>query len=156
MDLGLSGWALVIGGFLLSVIAGAGLSQALFVMPEYFADPPASLRRYQADRSFVFWLPVHAAAIVALALAAVANWESQRRTAILVAIGSYVLIWAATAVFFIPGVIAFNRVDVDGPPSPALAAQGRRWMRRSWSRHVLTVATALSLLVALAQHPPAG
>ena len=45
-----SDWVLVLGCFCLSVIAGAGLFQALFVMPEYFADPPASLRRYQADR----------------------------------------------------------------------------------------------------------
>jgi hypothetical protein len=150
MDVGFANWVLVVGCFCLSVIAGAGLFQALFVRPEYFADPPASLRRYQADRSFVFWLPLHALSLVLLVLAVVQHWDSPRRTAILVAAGCYVLTWVVTLVFFIPGVIRFNKVDVDGPPSAELAEQGRRWMRRSWSRHVLTVATALSLLIALA------
>ena len=150
MGIGFATWVLVVGCFCLSVIAGAGLFQAMFVMPEYFADPPASLRRYQADRSYRFWLPLHALSLVLLVLAIVLHWDSARRTAILVAAGFYVVTWVVTLVFFIPGVIRFNKVDVDGPPSAELTREGRRWMRRSWSRHLLTVAAALSLLIALA------
>jgi hypothetical protein len=147
--MGWGSWVLVVTGFCLSVIAGSGVFQALFVMPEYFADPPASLRRYQQDRSFVFWLPLHAVALLTLVLALVANWHTDRRSALLVTAAIYLLTWVVTVVFFIPGVIAFNKVDVTGPPSPELARQGRRWQQRSWSRHVLTVAAALSALVAL-------
>lgn len=150
MDLGLALWTLVIGGFCLSAIAGAGIFQALFVMPEYFSDPPASLRRYQADRSFTFWLPLHAVTLLDLVLALVTNWDSDRRPWLLVAVACYALTWIVTVLFFIPGVIGFNKVNVDGPPSPELGDRGRRWLRRSWARHVLTTATALSLLIALA------
>jgi hypothetical protein len=143
-------WVLVIGGFCLSVVAGAGLFQALFVMPEYFSDPPASLRRYQRDRSWLFWLPLHAVSLLCLVSATVLFWDTGRRTAVLVAFGCWILTWVVTAIFFIPGVIRFNKVDVNGPRSAALADEGRRWMRRSSGRHVLTVAAALSMLVALA------
>jgi hypothetical protein len=143
-------WVLGIGGFCLSVVAGVGVFQALFVMPEYFADPPASLRRYQSDRSWLFWLPLHAVSLLCLVLATVLCWDTGRRTAILVAFACWIMTWIVTGVVFIPGVIRFNKVDVDGPPSAELAEEGRRWMRRSWGRHVLTVAAALSLLMALA------
>lgn len=72
-------------------------------------------------------------------------------TAIWVSTGCYVLCWAITAVFFIPGVIAFNQVDPNGPPSPELAGRGRRWFHRSSGRHILTVGAAAALLVALAR-----
>jgi hypothetical protein len=64
---------------------------------------------------------------------------------------SYLVNWLITVVFFIPGVVAFNKVDTTGPPSPELAERGRRWLQRSWGRHLLTVAAAFALLVALAQ-----
>lgn len=122
-------WTLVIGGYCLSVIAGAGIFQALFVMPEYFSDPPASLRRYQRDRSFTFWLSLHAVTLVDLVHALITNWDSDRRAWLLVAVACYAVTWIVTVLFFISDVIAFNKVNVDGPPSPELADQGRRWLR---------------------------
>ncbi len=49
-------WSLIMGCFCLIVIAGAGVFQALFVMPGYFRSPPASLEAMQKDRSFAFWI----------------------------------------------------------------------------------------------------
>ncbi|MGH3315137.1 MAG: hypothetical protein ACRDO0_03240 [Nocardioidaceae bacterium] len=63
----------------------------------------------------------------------------------------YAACWAATFAFFIPGVIAFNKVDVDGPRDPELAAKGSRWLRLSWSRHALMTASAVLALLAITQ-----
>jgi hypothetical protein len=150
MSLDTADWSLLVSALGLSMVVGAGLFQALFVMPEYFSNPPASLRRYQQDRSYTFWLPLHVIILIAIVIAAVAGWHQDRRTLILAAAGCYTLCWVITLLFFIPGVIAFNKVDVNGPPSPELTAKGRTWMRRSWPRHALMAAAAIVALLALA------
>lgn len=83
-------------------------------MPEYFASPPGSLRRYQADRSWRFWLPLHAVTLPALVLPLVGNWSTDRRVLVLAATICYAASWIATLIWFIPGVIEFNKVDPSG------------------------------------------
>lgn len=149
MSLTMGDLALLVAALGLSMVVGAGLLQALFVMPEYFSDPPSSLRRFQNDKSFRFWLPLHAVIVVALGLALILEWDTRRQTPVLWSVISYAACWAATFAFFIPGVVAFNKVDVDGPPDPELAARGASWMRLSWSRHALMAASAVLALLAL-------
>ncbi len=144
-------WSLIIGCFCLSVIAGAGVFQALFVMPAYFGSPPESLAAMQNDKSFVFWIPLQLVTLLSLIVALFSSEGDERLTAIWVSVACYVVCWAITGIFFIPGVVAFNKVDTAGPPSPELAERGRRWLQRSWGRHVLTVGAAGALLIALAQ-----
>jgi hypothetical protein len=144
----LNTWVLIVGCLTLSAIAGAGIFQALFVMPAYFAAPPASLEAFQNDRSFVFWVPLQVVSLVALIAALVSSDAGSRMTAIWVSAACYLVNWVITGIFFIPGVVAFNKVDPAGPPSPELAKRGRTWLRRSWGRHVLTVGAAVALLVA--------
>jgi hypothetical protein len=130
-------------------VAATGCYSSLYVLPEYFADPPASLRRFQADTSWRFWLPLHAVTLGSLTVAAVAEEDGTTRTLVLTAAGCYAASWIATAVWFIPGVIAFSKVDVDGPPSQELRERGRRWLRDSNARLVLMAAAASCLTVAL-------
>src|SRR5262249_49350454 len=92
---------------------------------------------------------------ISIVIAAAAGWHQDRRTLILTAAGCYTLCWVITLLFFIPGVIAFNKVDVNGPPSPELNAKGRTWMRRSWPRHALMAAAATLALLALAGYQQA-
>jgi hypothetical protein len=146
-----SSWSLITGGFALSAIAGAGVFQALFVMPSYFTSPPASLEAFQNDRSFLFWIPLQVVALLSLIVALVSSDGDARMTAIWVSAGCYLVNWVITGIFFIPGVVAFNRVETTGPASPELAERGRKWLQRSWGRHVLTVGAAIALLIALAQ-----
>jgi hypothetical protein len=143
--------ALVVVTLGLSMVVGAGLLQALFIMPEYFSDPPSSLRRFQNDKSFLFWLPLHALILVALTFALILEWDTERQSLLLWAATCYAACWAVTFAFFIPGVVAFNKVDVDGPPDAELAAKGAKWLRLSWSRHALMAASAVSALLAITQ-----
>ncbi|MDG4787506.1 hypothetical protein O7626_16455 [Micromonospora sp. WMMD1102] len=142
-------WALMVATLGMTAIASVGCYQALFVFPEYFSAPPASLRRYQSDTSWKFWLPVHVVTLAALVTTLITNGSSNRFGLMLVATACYAAAWIATAIWFIPGVIEFNKVDVDGPASPELAERGRRWQRQSVSRLVLLLAAAVLLTISL-------
>jgi Domain of unknown function (DUF1772) len=148
-DLTFASWMLMTATFCVTAVASVGVYQSLFVMPEYFSSPPASLRRYQADRSWTFWLPLHAVTLPALVLSLITTWSTERRGLVLAASICYAASWVATAIWFIPGVIEFNKVDVDGPYSEELAAKGRRWLRQSTGRLVLMLAAAVLLVIAL-------
>lgn len=148
-DLTVATWMLMTATFCMTAVASVGAYQAMFVMPEYFASPPGSLRRYQADKSWRFWLPLHAVTLPALVLSLIATWSTDRRSLVLAATICYAASWVATVIWFIPGVIEFNKVDVDGPYSAELVTKGRRWLRWSTSRLVLMFAAAILLLLAV-------
>ncbi|GAA1662621.1 hypothetical protein [Fodinicola feengrottensis] len=140
---------LAVAAFGMIAIASVGGYQAIYVFPTYFSAPPASLRRYQADTSWKFWLPLHAITFVALVLATIGNLGTGRAGFVLAAVVCYLAAWIATLIWFIPGVVAFNKVDVDGPDSPELKEKGRRWLRDSTARLVLLLAAAVLLVIAL-------
>lgn len=142
-------WTLMVASFGMTAVASVGIYQALFVFPEYFSAPPASLRRYQADTSWKFWLPLHAITLLATISTLIANRTADRFGLLLTATACYIAAWIATLIWFIPGVIEFNKVDVDGPDSPELAEKGLRWQRRSTSRLILLLAAAVLLSIAL-------
>jgi hypothetical protein len=142
-------WMLIVASFGMSAVAWVGLYQAMFVFPEYFSAPPASLRRYQNDKSWKFWLPLHVITLPAIILSLTSNWSNDRFELVLIATILYTLSWIATFAIFIPGVIEFNKVDVDGPPSEELAIKGRKWLRRSTVRLALMLSAAGLLVVAL-------
>jgi len=142
-------WMLIVSSFSMGAVAWVGLYQALFVFPEYFSAPPGSLRRYQSDKSWKFWLPLHAVALPAIILSLITNWDNDRFGLVMTATVLYTLSWIATFIFFIPGVMEFNKVDPDGPPSEELAAKGRSWLRRSTVRLVLMLSAAALLVIAL-------
>jgi hypothetical protein len=146
-------WSLIVASSGMTAVAAVGAYQTTFVMPEYFSAPPASLRRYQSDKSIRFWLPLHGVTLAFLIAALITNWSTGRLALLLTATSCYAAAWVATFVFFIPGVIAFNKVDVTGPPSPELAAQGRRWLRRSAIRIALLGVAAACLVIGLGVTP---
>jgi hypothetical protein len=146
-------WALIVASFGMIAVAAVGCYQATFVMPEYFSSPPASLRRYQNDRSVWFWLPLHGVTLPFLILSLVNNWSNDRMTLILISTICYTLAWIATFAFFIPGVIKFSKVDVDGPPSEELRVYGKKWLQRSSLRLVLMLAAAAALVIGLGVSP---
>jgi hypothetical protein len=141
--------AVTVATFGMTAGASIGIYQALFVFPEYFSDPPGSLRRYQEDKSWSFWLPLHAVTLIALVCSLIATRPETPFALVLAAASCYLAALIVTGIWFIPGVIAFNKVDVEGPASPALAEQGRRWQQRSIGRLVLMLAAAVLLTLAL-------
>jgi hypothetical protein len=142
-------WMLIVASFGMGAVAWVGTYQAIFVMPEYFSAPPASMKRYQADTSWKFWVPLHAVTLPALVLSLTSNWDNDRFTLVLIATILYAASWIATFALFIPGVIEFNKVDTDGPPNEELRVKALRWQQRSSFRLVFLLVAAGFLVVAL-------
>ncbi len=98
-----------------------------------------------------FWTLIHPLLILSLIATLLLNWRQPRRRKLVgVTIALYALAIAATAVYFVPELIAF----ADSPNlavSPAeWSARGRRWQRLSWARGGVMYIAFIPLLLALA------
>ncbi len=58
--------ALAASNVLVGTAAGAGVSQSLFVVPQWFASPPESLAPVRDRKAAKFWIPLQAGALIAL------------------------------------------------------------------------------------------
>jgi hypothetical protein len=143
-------WSLLVAAFSMTAIASIGIYQSLFVHPLWFKDPPASLQSFKEDKSVALWVPLQLVALIAL-IASVTTHNGPVNNYIWFAIGCYALTWVVTFIFFIPGVIAFRKIDTTGSPSAELKVKGQKWLRRSSIRLVLLLAGSLALLIALAK-----
>jgi hypothetical protein len=133
-------YILLLCSLLFGLVLGAGISQSLFVMPAWFASPPASLALigHQSAKSVAFWIPLQAGLLAALVASLALNWRSpERRKLVGGALGVYVLTWVVSGLFFVPEIISLAAAASDGPYDASLAERGQRWMQLSWGRHVL-------------------
>ena len=64
-------------------------------------------------------------------------------------LGAYVIMRVWSAFFFISEMLAFQRVALDAPASPELAARVARWTFWTWFREPLDVTAFVSFLLAL-------
>ena len=114
-DLTFATWMLMTATFCMTAVASVGVYQSLFVMPEYFSSPPASLRRYQADRSWTFWLPLHAVTLPALVLSLISTWSTERRGLVLGRDHLLRRVLGGNGHLVHPGVIESTRSTSTGP-----------------------------------------
>ncbi|NTX13592.1 DUF1772 domain-containing protein [Myxococcus sp. CA056] len=125
---------------LFGLVLGAGINEALFVMPAWFQAPPTSLLLIgeRAGSAMAFWLPLQAALLGTLVASLVLNWRSPVRRKLLAgALGAYVLVWVLSGAIFAPEINALAAAGAQGPYDGELAARGQRWLQLSWSRHVV-------------------
>jgi hypothetical protein len=146
-----SEWAALVAALGMTATASVGVYEGLFVMPRWFADPPRSLALIRNRATVKFWIPLQLLTAAGVVWAATANWHVRDARGLLVAaIVGYLLVWLSTAVYFVPNVLRFSKVDPDGPPSRELAARGRRWLAGTWVRQLFMLGTAVALLMTLA------
>jgi hypothetical protein len=146
--------ALGASNVLLGTAVGAGLNQALFVMPDWFTSPPESLATSQASHPFrFFWIPLQVGCALALGGALALNrGDGRRRHLLALALGLYAGTWAATAAYFAPEVMRLGDKDSVIAISEA-TRRGRRWQRLTWGRHLVLGAAWVLTALALAQRP---
>ena len=126
-----STWALV--GLCLSMAAaiGGGLYEHIVLMPLWSRSPPSSFSIVQPQTGVPlqrFWIPVHIAITVFALVALPAAWRDRPvRRALLLGLGSYLVMRAWSGLFFIPEMLAFQQVPLDSAPSPELIARVESW-----------------------------
>jgi phosphoglycerol transferase MdoB-like AlkP superfamily enzyme len=98
-----------------------------------------------------FWGLIHPLLILFLLATIVLNWNQKaRRKLIGLTVAIYVLAILATALYFVPELMAFaNSPNLSVSPEEWLA-RGRRWQRLSWLRGFMMYVGYVPLLFALA------
>ena len=132
---------------------GGGLYESFVLIPLWSKAPPASFAIIQPGTGVPlqrFWIPVHVAITLCLLLALVMTWgEPTVRCLLLVALGSYIVMRVWSGLFFIPEMLAFQKVPLDEAPSVALSARVSRWTFWTWWREPLDVISFVCALLAV-------
>ena len=147
--------ALRASSLLLGTAVGAGVDQAVFVMPRWFESPPHSLALARDRRAAKFWIPLQASSAAALVSAFVLNRDDPARRKLLsIALGFYVATWIATGAYFAPEIIRLTKADSELPASE-IERRGKRWLRLSWGRHAAMAGALAATVAALGRGRPA-
>ena len=134
-------WSLMLLCFSMAGAVGGGLYEHIVLMPLWAASPPSSFAMIQPGTGVPlqeFWIPVHVAITVFLLLSLVLAWKERKaRRFLVIGLGSYVTMRVWSGLFFIPEMLAFHRVPLDGPcivRSSPQESRGGRFGRGSENR----------------------
>jgi len=137
----------------MAVALGGGFYESFVLIPLWSKSPPSSFAIIQPGTGVPlqrFWIPVHVAITLCLLLALVMTWgEPTVRCLLLVALGSYIVMRVWSGLFFIPEMLAFQKVPLDEAPSVALSARVSRWTFWTWWREPLDVISFVCALLAV-------
>lgn len=131
---------------LAAMLIGGGAYEFTVLDPVWPRHPALIQPQHGGVSRKRFWIAAHASFEVALIVALVATWAQPAiRIALLVALGSHVLMRLWSLVDFIPKAVAFEQAD----PAAVDRAAAVRWTRRSWLRIPLDAVTCVAALIAL-------
>lgn len=149
----LSQWSLILLCFSMAAALGGGFYEHLVLNPIWSRSPPSSFSIIQPHSGVPlqrFWIPVHISITLFIVLSLVLTWNDPIvRRYLLIALASYIVMRAWSGLYFIPEMLAFQKVPVDSPPSAELTARVSRWTYWSWFREPLDVLSFLFSLLAL-------
>jgi hypothetical protein len=146
-------WSLILLCFSMACAVGGGLYEHIVLTPLWSASPPSSFSIIQPGTGVPlqrFWLPVHAAITIFILSTLFLTWNDlTARLLLLTGLASYIVMRAWSALFFIPEMLAFQKVPLDSAPSAELSARVARWTYWTWFREPLDVVSFLCFLLAL-------
>ena len=145
-------WSLILLCFSMAAAIGGGLYEGIVLTPLWRHAPPSSFAVIQPGTGVPlqrFWIPVHAGITVFVLLALALTWrDAPVRHMLLIGLSSYVVMRVWSGFYFIPEMLAFQKVPLDAPPSPELVARVSRWTFLTWFREPLDVISFLCWLIA--------
>jgi hypothetical protein len=146
-------WLLILLCFSIAAAIGGGLYESIVLTPLWSKSPPSSFSIIQPGTGVPlewFWIPVHAAITLFLILALVLTWRDMTvRRLLLVALVAYIVMRVWSGLFFIPEMLAFQKIPLDSPPSAELSARVARWTFWTWFREPLDIISFFCSLSAL-------
>jgi len=146
-------WSLILLCLSLGAALGGGLYEHVVLTPIWSKSPPSSFAIIQPHTGVPlqrFWIPVHGAISVFILSSIFLTWiDTAVRALLLIAFASYVVMRVWSGVFFIPQMLAFQKIPPDFPPSAELSARVARWTRWTWFREPLDIISFVFSLLAL-------
>src|SRR5215475_9377106 len=146
-------WLLILLCFSMAASIGEGLYEKLVLIPLWSASPPSSFAVIQPNTGVPlqnFWIPVHIAISVFVLLALFLNWKEPKvRRLLLFGLGSYIVMRVWSGLYFIPEMLAFQKIPLDEAPSAALSARVSRWTFWTWWREPLDLLSFVCALLAV-------
>ena len=141
-------WAMIIGGVLYSHIV---------YFPPYLSHLPESNSLITGEYGLKdqnFWMPLHPLVILSTFTSLIMNWKVlEKRKYILIALGIYALAIIATAIYFVPNLIAFAGSSKASTVTAAEWYQrGQTWQQLSWIRGSSLFIGFILLLIALTKN----
>ena len=153
MSITFAAGSLVLLCFSLAAALGGGFYEHFVLTPLWRKSPPQSFSVIQPGTGVplqYFWMPVHAAITVFFLSSLVLAWrDAPARQLLLVALVSYIIMRAWSGLYFIPEMLAFQRVPVESAPSVELSARVARWTFWTWFREPLDILSFACVLLAL-------
>lgn len=139
-------WGILLGGIVYSHIA---------FMPVYLSGLPDSTvlvtGKYAVNEA-PFWMTIHPLLVLSLAIALCFNWRSRpRRKLISFSLAIYLSVIAATAVYFVPELLAFAESAGSEVPAAEWQARGALWQNLSLIRGAVCFLGFVPLLIALSR-----
>jgi len=99
---------------------GGGLYEHIVLTPIWSKSPPSSFAIIQPTTGVPlqrFWIPVHGTITLFIILSLVMTWSDMTvRRLLLVAMASYIVMRVWSFLFFIPEMLAFQKVPLDSAP----------------------------------------
>jgi hypothetical protein len=131
--------SLFITTFLWGVMIGGIVYSHIVYFPPYLSHLPESNNLITGEYGIqdkYFWGTVHPFLIISTLVTLLINWKNRvLRKFILPAACIYLLAIIATALFFVPQLIAFaSNTDVSATSVVSLHEQGQTWQHLSWIR----------------------
>jgi uncharacterized membrane protein len=149
----LAQWSLILLCFSMAAAIGGGLYEHIVLLKMWSSSPPSSFSIIQPNTGVPlqrFWIPVHAAITIFLLLAIILTWDDSRvRLVLIVGLVSYIGMRVWSGVYFIPEMLAFQRISPDSAPTAELSARVGKWTFWTWFREPLDIVSFLCFLLAL-------
>jgi hypothetical protein len=149
----LSQWSLILLCFSMATAMGGGIYEHIILTPMWSKSPPSSFSLIHPTNGVPlqrFWIPVHVAITISIILSLVLIWKNVPvRNLLLVALVSYIIMRVWSGLYFIPEMLAFQKIPLDSDPSAELAARVSRWTFWTLLRAPLDIISFLFSLLAL-------
>lgn len=134
------------------IVIGGATYEHLSVVPRWSAAPPASLAMFQGPYGLApetFWQVIHPVTLLLLLGALTFGWRTPARPYLLASLVGYVLVLLATALYFVPELLAIIGTPYSPTSDPGLVARAGQWERLSLIRLGVLLILAIVLLAGL-------
>lgn len=145
-------WSLILLLFSMAAAIGGGLYESMIINPMWRKSPPSSFAIIQPETGMPlqrFWIPVHVAITLFIVVALALTWRDLPvRRMLLIGLASYIVMRVWSGLFFIPEMLAFQKVPLDAGSSTELSRRVSRWTFLTLFREPLDIISFLTWLLA--------